>query len=120
MSGMLHPVGPETPGTYWARRVLVLGAATVLAVAVVLIIGGTSSGSAAQPRPPTAEYSVPYPASTSPAFSNPDVGDSQCGGHPYAVRRGPIGFCDRDDGDSKAEGIVNEDTSQSSGGLPSR
>jgi len=71
MSGMLHPVGPETPGTYWARRVLVLGAATVLAVAVVLIIGGTSSGSAAQPRPPTAEYSVPDPASTSPAFSNP-------------------------------------------------
>jgi hypothetical protein len=108
MSGMLHPVGPETPGTYWARRVLVLGAATVLAVAVVLIIGGTSIGSAAQP------------SFDEPGVFEPDVGDSQCGGHPDAVLRGPVGFGDRDDGESEAEGIVNEDTSQSSGGLPSR
>ena len=70
MSGVLHPVGPETPGTYWARRVLLLGAATVLAVAVALIVSGTSSGSAAQSNPPTAEYSLPDPAFTDPASSD--------------------------------------------------
>jgi hypothetical protein len=68
MSGVLRPVGPETAGTYWARRGLVLGASTVLAVAAALIISGTSSGSAAQPNPPTAEFSVPDPAATSPAY----------------------------------------------------
>ena len=67
MSGMLRPVGPEAPWTYWVRRGLVLGATMVLAVAVALIIGGASSGSAVQasPSPSTAGYSVPSPAAAS-------------------------------------------------------
>jgi hypothetical protein len=55
MSGLLHPVGPESAQIYWARRVLVLGAATVLAGAVMLIISGTSRGLATQPKPPAAD-----------------------------------------------------------------
>ena len=52
MSGLLRPVGPAPAQTYWARRALVFGpAASVLAIAVVLISNGTSSGSAAQPNP---------------------------------------------------------------------
>ena len=50
MSGMLRPVGPAPVQTYWARRA-VFGAASLLAIAVVLISNGTSSGSAAQPIP---------------------------------------------------------------------
>jgi Protein of unknown function (DUF3152) len=71
MSGLLRPVGPAPIQTYWARRALVFGAvATVLAIAVVLIISRTSSGSAAQPSPPADAYSVgSSPTSTGPAKS---------------------------------------------------
>jgi hypothetical protein len=67
MSGLLRPVGPEAAQTYWMRRGLVLGATMVLAVAVVLIISGTSSGSAVQASPPpfTAGNSLPSSASAS-------------------------------------------------------
>jgi hypothetical protein len=58
MSGLLRPVGTEPVQTYWARRALVFGAATVLAIAAPLIITGRSSGSAAQPNPPHGAYSV--------------------------------------------------------------
>ena len=60
MSGLLRPVGPEPVQTYWARRVLALGAAMVLAIAVALIISGASGGSAAQPNPPAGAYSVGF------------------------------------------------------------
>jgi hypothetical protein len=62
MSGVLHPVGPESAQIYWARRALVFGAATVLAVAVMLIISGTSSGLATQPKPSAADNPVPAAA----------------------------------------------------------
>jgi hypothetical protein len=67
MSGLLRPVGPEAASTYWVRRVLAFGAITVLAVAVALIINGTSSGLAVQanPSPPAVGYPVPSPASAS-------------------------------------------------------
>jgi hypothetical protein len=73
MSGLLRPVGPETKQTYWARRALVFGAMMVLAVAVTLIINGTTSGSAIRSSP-TAAYSVPIsasPSSTETAISAP-------------------------------------------------
>ena len=51
MSSVLHPVGPEPPQTYWVRRTIVIASAImVLAVIVALIVNGTSSGSAVQPR----------------------------------------------------------------------
>jgi hypothetical protein len=63
MSGLLRPVGPEPAQTYWARRALVFGAMMVLAVAVTLIINGTSNGLAVRsnPSPPTAASTVPTP-----------------------------------------------------------
>jgi hypothetical protein len=50
MSSLLHPVGPETARTYWVRRVLVV-AAGVLALAVVIALGG--AGSAQQQAVPS-------------------------------------------------------------------
>jgi hypothetical protein len=69
MSGLLRPVGPEPAPTYWARRALLFAAAMVLAVFVVLIIGGTGSGSAAQPSPPTSAYSAF--GSATPSLADP-------------------------------------------------
>ena len=65
MSGVLRPVGPAPAQTYWARRALVFGAAvSVLAIAVVLISNGTSSGSAAQLNPPAGGSSVGSPTTS--------------------------------------------------------
>jgi hypothetical protein len=76
MSGLLRPVGPETSQTYWVRRALVFGATMVPAVAVVLIISGTSSGSPVRsnPSPPTVGFSLPASpssSSTQPTMSTP-------------------------------------------------
>jgi len=65
MIGLVHPVGPETAGTYWTRRGFVIGATVVLAIALVLTIGGTSSGSAAQASPSTPASAYPVPSATS-------------------------------------------------------
>ena len=67
MGGLLHPVGPESAQIYWARRVLVFGAAMVLAVAVRLMVSATSSGMATQLRPPTAVDPALATAATSSA-----------------------------------------------------
>jgi hypothetical protein len=48
MIGVLHPVGPETAGTYWARRACVTGITIVFGGVLVLINNGMGSGSAAQ------------------------------------------------------------------------
>src|SRR6188472_1434607 len=65
MSGVLRPVGPAPAQTYWARRALVFGpVASVLAIAVVLISNGTSSGSAAQPNPPAGASLVGSPTTS--------------------------------------------------------
>ena len=48
MIGLLHPVGPETAGTYWARRACVTGITVVVGGVLVLINNGIGSGSAAQ------------------------------------------------------------------------
>jgi hypothetical protein len=72
MGGLLHPVGPEPAQTYWARRGLVFGAGMVLAVAVVLIISGTTSGTAAQPSPPAGAdrgAAIPTPSFLGPVAS---------------------------------------------------
>jgi hypothetical protein len=97
MSGMLRPVGPEAAWTYWVRRGLVLGATMVLAVAVVLIISGASSGTAVQANPPpsTAGYSVPSSASPSsmptamrtPSAVDPSASASSTTPEPQATTR---------------------------------
>ena len=79
MIGLLHPVGPETAGTYWARRAFVTGATVVLAIALPLIITGVGGGSAAQARSaiPSAAYSVPIsPSPTQTALATPSAIDA--------------------------------------------
>ena len=68
MSGLLRPVGPETASTYWVRRALVFGATMVLAVAVALIISGTSSGSAIRTNPSPQTAGFPVPSSATPSW----------------------------------------------------
>jgi hypothetical protein len=98
MSGLLRPVGPEAAQTYWVRRGLVVGATMVLAVAVLLIISGTSSRGLAvhaNPSPPTAGYSVPSPASPSsmqtathtPSTIDPSGSPSSTAPEPNAATR---------------------------------
>ena len=65
MSGVLHPVGPQSVRTYWARRGLVFAAATIFVLALALIIGGPGSGSAATPSPTSEDSASPAAASPS-------------------------------------------------------
>jgi hypothetical protein len=78
MSSLLHPVGPETARTYWVRRVLVV-AAGVLALAVVIALGGAGSAqqqavpSVSTPTIATAPASVDaLPQSPGMVSSSPD------------------------------------------------
>jgi hypothetical protein len=98
MSGLLRPVGPEGAQTYWARRGLVLGATVVLAIAVLLIISGASSGSTvhANPSPWIAGYATPSSASPSPlptavrtpSAVDPSAATASAGPVPTATTRG--------------------------------
>ena len=54
MSGGLRTVKAETEQIYWVRRLLVLGAMMLLAISVVLIIHGTSSGGEIEANPSSA------------------------------------------------------------------
>ncbi len=89
MSGLLHPVGPEPAQIYWARRALVFGAATVLAVAVMLIISGTSRGLATQPKPPAAGNPVPAAATSSASPSGLDTAMRTPSPVDYSASPGP-------------------------------
>lgn len=65
MSGLLHPVGPEQPRTYWQRRGLVIVAVLVaIAVAVTLIVNLAGGGDQQQAVPAATQ-----PASTQPPAS---------------------------------------------------
>ena len=73
MSGLLHPVGPESALTYWARRGLLLAAATVFVVALILIIigaGAPSPASADSAAPAQASASATETAAPTPSFVN--------------------------------------------------
>lgn len=71
MSGLISPIGPEAPGVYWRRRVVVL--VVLLAILILLwwLIWGRGSGSDATPTPgptdtPTASPTA-EPTSASPS-----------------------------------------------------
>lgn len=69
MSGVLHPVGPEQPRTYWQRRglVIVVGLA-VLALVVVLVISRLGSGGQ-QKAVPAAATTQEGPTTRAPGAS---------------------------------------------------
>ena len=89
MSGLLHPVGPESAQSYWARRALVFGAAAVLAVAVALIISGTGSGSEAQPSQRAGAYSVGSPTASTGPSKLPASGKAKSVDKVYVPESGP-------------------------------
>ena len=63
MTGVLHPVGPEPPSTYWLRRALVVGVVAVLIAIVAVFIPNGSSSQLALPAAPGP--AAPPPAVTS-------------------------------------------------------
>jgi hypothetical protein len=66
MSGVLHPVGPEPPRTYWLRRALVLGVlAAVLAVLISLLTPGSGDGPVTATPGPTVATPLPSDGGTS-------------------------------------------------------
>lgn len=78
MSGVLHPVGPEEPSTYWMRRLLVIGALVLVVLIVVFALtrgDGTRQAVPPQGNPaasPRAKTPTPAesPSPTSPSPSN--------------------------------------------------
>ena len=97
MIGLLHPVGPEATGTYWARRAFVTGATVVLVIALPLIITGVGSGSAAEAR-----SAIPSAAYLSANLADPDANGAS---HTISNRR----FVhDSSNSESDADSIVKE------------
>jgi len=77
MSSIRNPVGPQSPQTYWRRRLLLLLGVIAVIVVIVLIIVRPGGGS-----PTAAESKSPGPHATSP---NPN---------PTFSTNGPAGSCD--------------------------
>ncbi len=50
----MHPVGPLDPKVYWLRRVVVIGVAVILLVALVWFVVAKARSSAASGPEPTA------------------------------------------------------------------
>lgn len=67
MTGVVHPVGPESPEVYWRRRIFViLGLIVVLSVVGKLIFGGSDAKpqAAVTPKPTTKPTAVSTPKAT--------------------------------------------------------
>jgi hypothetical protein len=77
MSGVLHPVGPESASTYWLRRALVLGALAVVLALVFSLVGNGNGGQRAVSAVP-APVSTPSPteAPSSDTTSSDATGSS--------------------------------------------
>lgn len=73
MSGVLHPVGPESPGTYWFRRILVLAVVVVVVAVVAYACSGGGSGKSAGPSP----HRTPTTPTTAPT-STPKTHPNRC------------------------------------------
>lgn len=86
----MHPVGPESPGTYWLRRALVLAGVVALLALVVLIWpgGGDGQSTAATTSPSASPSGSASPtASTSPSASPSSTADPD---NPEACRAGDL------------------------------
>lgn len=78
MSTFKHPVGPQSSGVYWRRRLIVLIGLVAVAVVVVLIVvrPGASSGEPA--KTPAGSTSTPSPAATSIPTSSTRASGQPC------------------------------------------
>ena len=87
MSGVLHPVGPEAPRTYWIRRGILLAVVLLLALGVVLAVANLTKAAVVSTQPPTVlPADTPSPTST-PADSTPAGAES--GATPAASASAP-------------------------------
>ena len=83
--GVLHPVGPEEPQTYWARRVAVVVALVLLVALIVWLVGnrgGTQAAPPASPEPQPTAPSTPDPQTPDPsatASSSPSADPTSSG-----------------------------------------
>lgn len=82
MNSIMHPVGPETPGTYWLRRGIVVAALLGLfAVVVLLWPGGEESPTAANVTPSAtasgSAQSSPSPSATASPSESASADDPQ-------------------------------------------
>ncbi|MGD7708188.1 hypothetical protein [Microlunatus sp. Y2014] len=60
MSGVLDPVGPEEPRTYWIRRGIVLAAVVALVVVIVVAVSALTGGAGGQAAaPPPTDSNAP-------------------------------------------------------------
>lgn len=75
MIGVLHPVGPKSAGTYWARRALVLGVAALLVALVVSVLNLVGGRPDAVPATAPAATVTPTVAGTSAARSPSPVAE---------------------------------------------
>lgn len=70
MSGVINPVGPEEPATYWVRRALVAVVAVVAVVIGVSLVTGGSNGQRATPAAGAVTESPSAPGPTTPTASS--------------------------------------------------
>lgn len=84
VNSIMHPVGPETPGTYWLRRGLVLAALFALFAVVALL--WPSGGGGAQPTATTASPSATTPSDASPTARQSPTASPSESGDPQACR----------------------------------
>jgi len=88
----MHPVGPESPETYWRRRALVVGVFLVLLI-IVLVVLFNLGGSPGQAAPTGSQSVIPAGAPTSashspspsPTASSPAASPSSSPTHPTAT-----------------------------------
>ncbi|AXE37894.1 hypothetical protein [Acidipropionibacterium virtanenii] len=99
MRGLQHPVGPESPQTYWIRRGALLGVLVLIIVLLVwllsTLLGNNTSETSGAPATPSDEASsvsvnpswtdtawgTPKPTPT-PSASSPDPSSSSASGSP--------------------------------------
>ena len=92
---MLHPVGPQSPGVYWFRRVLVLLVVVALVLGVRWLLTGrgsdASSGAAGPSASPSASPTASASASTTPSPSS--TAKPSTSGSPKPSGSGGSGTC---------------------------
>jgi len=71
VSSFLHPVGPESPGVYWLRRLLVVIVVLLVLLAVRWLLTGRGGTPSAEPTPGTTSSSPATSTPTSSASSTP-------------------------------------------------
>ncbi len=71
MSTLLHPVGPQSPGVYWLRRIIAIAVVVALLVGIKLAFFNGGGGSTAAPGPTPSPTSTPSASATKSGSPEP-------------------------------------------------